>query len=78
MLGNAWHIANNAEPSGQTSMRSPLEEIPAGAAVQILSGNQFQGFQRWGGRVIGLSLVAEYRVRIPTTRAVDGRLQADE
>ncbi len=42
-IGNAWHIPKNAEPAGQPSMRSPLNEIGPEAAVTLFSGNQFQG-----------------------------------
>jgi alpha-D-xyloside xylohydrolase len=41
--GNAWHIPKNAEPPGQTSMRFPLDSIDAETAVNLFTGNQFQG-----------------------------------
>lgn len=42
-LGNAWHIPANPEPRGRGGMRDPVGAIVPGAAVSILSGNQFQG-----------------------------------
>jgi glycosidase len=41
-VGNAWHIPNNAEPAGVTSMRSPFT-VTVGNDVTIWSGNQYQG-----------------------------------
>ena len=42
-LGNAWHIPNNTVPTNGANMRSPLNNIDAGATVTIYNGNQFQG-----------------------------------
>src|SRR5712691_1906522 len=43
VLGNAWHIPDNAEPPGQANMRSPVEEIVPGVDIAIFNGNQFTG-----------------------------------
>jgi len=42
-IGNAWHIPKNPQPSGQASMRFPLDAIEAGTTVTLSNGNQFQG-----------------------------------
>jgi alpha-D-xyloside xylohydrolase len=42
-IGNAWHIPRNPQPSGQESMRFPVEGIDAETAVTLSSGNQFKG-----------------------------------
>ena len=42
-IGNAWHIPINSHPSGQESMRFPVEGIDAEIAVTLSSGNQFKG-----------------------------------
>lgn len=42
-LGNAWHIADHAEPPGQANMRSPIEECTSNSAIAIFSGNQYRG-----------------------------------
>ena len=42
-LGNAWHLPLNPEPRGRAGMRDPVGAVVPGAAVTILSGNQFQG-----------------------------------
>jgi alpha-D-xyloside xylohydrolase len=42
-LGNVWHIPTNAEPAGVAGMRQPVQSILPTTAVQIYSGNQFQG-----------------------------------
>ncbi len=43
-IGNSWHIPDNAEPAaGLDTMRVPLQGITSNTAVQIFTGNQFQG-----------------------------------
>jgi hypothetical protein len=42
-IGNAWHIPINSQPSGQESMRFPVEGIDAETAVTLSSGSQFKG-----------------------------------
>lgn len=44
-IGNAWHFPRNAQPRGQASMRSPVEDedIDPGIDVILTTGNQFQG-----------------------------------
>ena len=56
-LGNAWHIPQNAQPRGRGGMRDPIGPIPAGAAVTILSGNQYQGFGNAGNQLQDGSLL---------------------
>ena len=56
-LGNAWHIPQNAQPRGRGGMRDPIGPIPAGAAVTIISGNQYQGFGNAGNQLQDGSLL---------------------
>lgn len=50
-LGNAWHIPANPEPRGRGGMREPIGSVVAGAAVTILSGNQYQGAGNAGNQL---------------------------
>ena len=50
-LGNAWHIPDNPEPRGRGGMRDPVGALVAGAAITILSGNQFQGAGNVGNQL---------------------------
>ena len=56
-LGNAWHIPQNAQPRGRGGMRDPIGPIPAGAAVSIVNGNQYQGFGNPGNQLQDGSLL---------------------
>jgi hypothetical protein len=49
-IGNAWHIPKNPQPSGQASMRFPLDAIEAGTTVTVSNGNQFQGAGKPGNQ----------------------------
>jgi len=42
-LGNAWHIPGSPEPRGRGGMRDPIGALVPGAAITIISGNQFKG-----------------------------------
>jgi alpha-D-xyloside xylohydrolase len=42
-IGNAWHIPANRQPTGQSSMRFPLQDIEEDTVVTVANGNQFRG-----------------------------------